>query len=89
LSKTFLLFQNYPNPFNPSTIISYQLPMTSNVSLKVYDILGRELVTLVNQRQSAGVYQVDFNATRFASGVYFYRLTANENSEIRKMMLMK
>jgi hypothetical protein len=87
--RTFELSQNYPNPFNPSTVISYQLPVVSEVSLKVYDLLGREVATLVNQRQEAGRYQVVFDASRLASGVYFYRLQAGAFVETRKMMVVR
>ena len=87
--RTFELSQNYPNPFNPSTVISYQLPVGSEVSLKVYDMLGRELQTLVNTRQDAGRYTVLFNATSLASGLYFYRLQAGTFVETRKMTLVK
>jgi hypothetical protein len=90
----FALYQNYPNPFNPSTAISYELSAKSQVSLKVYDVLGREVATLVDGEQNAGVYKVNFNAAGFASGVYFYRLAAVGNngktfSSVKKLMLMK
>ena len=92
--KSYALYQNYPNPFNPTTVISYQLSAVSNVTLKVYDVLGREVATLVNGRENAGVYKVNFNGSRFASGVYFYRLTASGNngktfSSIKKLVLVK
>ncbi len=89
MPRTFELGQNYPNPFNPSTVISYQLPVASEVSLKVYDVLGREVATLANGRQEAGRYSVSFNASGFASGVYFYRLQAGQFVQTRKMMLVK
>lgn len=85
----FKLEQNYPNPFNPSTTISYQLPASSAVSLKVFDMLGREVATLVNARQDAGRYQVSFNAASLASGIYFYRLQAGAFTQTNKMMLVK
>jgi hypothetical protein len=89
LPKVFALEQNYPNPFNPSTVMSYQLPVASNVSLKVYDVLGREVATLVNGRQEAGRYSVSFNAASFASGVYFYRLQAGNFVQTKKMIMVK
>jgi Secretion system C-terminal sorting domain len=89
----FALLQNYPNPFNPSTIISYQLAVNSRVTLKVYDILGKEVATLVNSRQNAGNYNVPFtagNATlNLSSGVYFYRLQAGSFVTTKKLILMK
>jgi len=85
----FLLQQNYPNPFNPTTAISYQLPAVSFVTLKVYDVLGREVVTLVNEKEAPGEYTVQFDASKLASGVYFYRLTTERFTHTRKMLLMK
>ncbi len=89
LPNRFLLSQNYPNPFNPSTMISYQLPADGYVTLKVFDILGREVRTLVNERQIAGDYSVIFNASSLPSGVYFDRLEARNSIETKKMVLMK
>jgi hypothetical protein len=94
----YLLQQNYPNPFNPETVISYQLPRSSRVNLKIYDMLGREISTLVNEKQSAGYYSVTFDSKGLPSGIYFYRLNArsvnaNDSSQpyqfIRKMILVK
>ena len=85
----FRLAQNYPNPFNPTTNITYVLPKTENVSLKVYDVLGREVATLVNEVKPAGVYTVPFNASNLASGVYFYKLQAGSFVQTKKMMLVK
>lgn len=85
----FSLEQNYPNPFNPATTIRYTLPVSEFVILKVYDILGREVAVLVNERQAAGVYQVDFNAGQLASGIYLYRITAGSFSGGRKMVVLK
>ena len=79
----------YPNPFNPSTRISYILPEKVDVSLKVYDILGNEITTLVDESQQPGKYEVEFTAKGLASGIYLYRLQAGSYSEIRKMILMK
>ncbi|MCS6989586.1 MAG: T9SS type A sorting domain-containing protein [Chloroherpetonaceae bacterium] len=89
IPRTFELSQNYPNPFNPTTVIGYQLPVASEVRLKIYDMLGREVATLVNERQEAGRYQAQFNASGLASGVYFYRLQAGSFAETKKMMLVK
>ncbi len=89
IPQNFLLEQNYPNPFNPSTQISYSIPSTEKVTLKVYDELGKEVSTLVNQEQAAGNYTVDFDASQFASGVYFYRIHAGNIIQMKKMILMK
>jgi hypothetical protein len=89
LPTEFSLSQNYPNPFNPSTTISYQLPVTSNVTLKIYDILGSEVATLVNQEQSVGNYKVDFNASHLSSGIYFYQVKAGSFVQTKKMILIK
>ena len=83
------LDQNYPNPFNPTTVVNYQLPTASDVKLVVYDILGREVAVLVNERKPAGNYQVTFDATRLSTGVYVYRLTTAEYTQCRKMVLAK
>jgi tetratricopeptide (TPR) repeat protein len=83
------LFANYPNPFNPSTVIKYQLSEASQVSLKVYDVMGREITTLVNSFQNKGSYDVIFNAKDLSSGIYFYKFNANGEQHINKMLLMK
>jgi hypothetical protein len=85
----FTLYQNYPNPFNPNTIISYGIPSNSHVSLTVYDILGRQVAVLVNEVQVPGTYKVNFNASNYASGVYFYRIVAGSHTAVQKMMLIK
>lgn len=94
----FSLSQNYPNPFNPSTVISYQLPISSDVTLKVYDILGNEIATLVNEYKPAGIYEVEFNTSShfglsgirgFSSGIYFYELKAGDFIQTMKMLLLK
>ena len=85
----FELLQNYPNPFNPSTVIQYKLAKTGNVRLTVFDLMGRQVGTLVNQAQGAGVYVVRFNASQLASGIYFYRLQTDGFSQIRKMLLIR
>ncbi|MDH3269120.1 MAG: T9SS type A sorting domain-containing protein, partial [Ignavibacteria bacterium] len=83
------LFQNFPNPFNPATTVKYQIPEFSFVTLKVYDVLGSEIVTLVNNGKPAGSYEVEFNATTLPSGVYFYRLQSGSFVETKKMILLK
>ena len=85
----YSLGQNYPNPFNPVTKITYTLPKTGNVLLKVYDILGREVTTLVNEVKQPGIYNVEFNASNYASGVYFYSITVNDYTAIKKMVVVK
>jgi len=85
----YVLDQNYPNPFNPMTTIRYSLPNAGNVSLKVYDLLGKEVTTLVNGYQQAGNYSVTFNASTLASGVYFYRLETGRHTLVKKMVLVR
>jgi len=87
--KDYSLSQNYPNPFNPTTKISFALPKSGFVSLKVYDLLGREIQTLVNEIKSAGNYGIDFNASSLNSGIYFYRLETEGFSQTMKMLLIK
>jgi hypothetical protein len=89
LPLDYSLFQNYPNPFNPSTNIEYSIPSESFVELKVYDILGNEVASLVNEQQQAGVYRADFTGENLPSGMYFARITANEFTQVIKMILMK
>ncbi|MCU0344177.1 MAG: T9SS type A sorting domain-containing protein [Ignavibacterium sp.] len=89
LPASFNLYQNYPNPFNPITTISYQLPVSGQVSLKVYDVLGKEIATLVNEEKPAGSYEVDFNAAGLSSGIYFYKLSAGRFVETKKMIYLK
>jgi hypothetical protein len=89
LPGTFSLSQNYPNPFNPSTKINYSIPEISFVTLKVYDVLGNEIAELVKEEKYAGNYSVDFKADALPSGTYFYKLTAGNFSETRKMILLK
>jgi len=89
IPNTFSLSQNYPNPFNPTTIIQYSIKEVSNVKLRVYDMLGREVKTLVNQQQSAGRYNIEFNAANLSSGVYFYRIEAGNFVASKKLLLLK
>jgi len=86
---SYKLSQNYPNPFNPSTVIDFQVPLTGLVTIKVYDIRGSEVATLLNEEKGSGKYRVTFNAAGLASGLYFYRITSNNFSETKKMMLLK
>jgi hypothetical protein len=85
----FILYRNYPNPFNPSPLISYHLPANVFVTLKVYDVLGKEVKTLVSEHQDAGNHSIQFNATNLSSGVYFYHIETGMNREIRKLLLLK
>ena len=93
--NNFILLQNYPNPFNPTTIIGYQLPSPNHVLLNVYDILGREVVTLVDKSQPAGIYEIEFNPgsiqnlTGLKSGVYYYRLEAGSYVNTKKLVYIK
>jgi hypothetical protein len=85
----YKLSQNYPNPFNPVTKINFEVPKQGLVTLKVYDIMGREITTLVNEVKSPGSYNVDFDASRLSSGTYFYKLSAGNFIETKKMLLIK
>ena len=89
LPISYNLHQNYPNPFNPVTRIEYEIPAKSFVNLKIFDILGREISTLVNKEQNGGTYEVDFNGSGLASGVYFYRLTTEKFTDTKKMVLIR
>ena len=89
ISENFSLFQNYPNPFNPATNIKYQIANNSFVELKIYSILGKEITTLVNEKQKPGTYEVTFDGSGLSSGIYFYRLITEGFSETRKMILLK
>ena len=89
IPKSYGISQNYPNPFNPTTMIDYQLPLNSYVTLKVYDILGREVAILINGKQNVGYYSTTFNGTKLTSGVYFYMLQAGSFIETKKLVLLK
>jgi hypothetical protein len=89
ITKAFSLSQNYPNPFNPSTTIEFDLPKTSEVTLKIFNILGEEVATLVSDRLSAGSYSYDWDANNLASGIYLYKLQTGDYVETRKMVLMR
>lgn len=85
----FELLQNYPNPFNPTTNIKYSIAKNGFVTLKVFDVLGKEVTTLVSEYQTGGVYSIDWNASKYSSGIYFYKITTNEFSDVKKMVLVK
>jgi hypothetical protein len=85
----FELMQNYPNPFNPSTVIRYNLPISGNVTLKVFDLLGKEVAVLVNEHKPAGTYEIEFNGMGLSSGTYFYQITAGNYSSTKKLVLIK
>ena len=91
--KSFKLNQNFPNPFNPSTTIRFELPLSGLVTLKIYDVLGNEVTTLVNEEKPAGEYEIDFNTSTInhhpSSGVYFYQLKAGSFIKTKKMILIK
>jgi len=92
IPQTFELFQNYPNPFNPTTKIRFQIPLRNGrdrILLKIYDALGREIETLVNEQLNPGTYEIDWNASKFSSGVYFYSLTGGTFTQTRKMVVLK
>ncbi len=89
IPKVYALNQNFPNPFNPSTKISYQISKSEFVSLKVYDILGNEVSTLVNEKKSPGNYEINFDASSLSSGVYFYQIKAGNFVQTKKMTLIK
>lgn len=85
----FALYQNYPNPFNPSTRIVYGVPKKSILSIKLFDFLGRELLTLIEEEKGPGLYEVEFNASSLSSGIYFYVLQSGSTSLMKKMILIK
>ena len=87
--ENFEFLQNYPNPFNPRTVISVQLPVSGEVLLKVYDVMGREVQTLVNERLNAGTYSVTFDGSNLSSGVYFYKLQSGDFTSVKRMVLIK
>jgi hypothetical protein len=85
----FRLEQNYPNPFNPTTVIGYRLSAISNVKLSIYDLRGKPVAILVKDRQNAGYHQVEWDASRFASGLYYYRIQAGGFVQVKKMVLIR
>ena len=89
IPDNFRLYQNYPNPFNPETSIKYQVTKTSNVKLIIFDVLGNEVATLVNEKQSPGTYEVNWNVAHHPSGIYLYRLIAGDFQDTKRMILLK
>jgi hypothetical protein len=89
LPLDYSLDQNYPNPFNPTTTIRYAIPEDNFVSIKLYHVLGNEVITLVNEQKQAGRYEMLFNASNIASGVYYYQINSGNFTQTRKLMLMK
>ncbi|MFH1422421.1 MAG: T9SS type A sorting domain-containing protein, partial [Planctomycetota bacterium] len=85
----YVLQQNYPNPFNPATNIKYNLPQDSFVELKIFDVLGREITTLVNEKQESGNYSIQFDASNLPSGIYIYRIVSGKFTQTKKMILLK
>jgi hypothetical protein len=83
------LAQNYPNPYNPTTLIEYSMPTSSNAILKIYNVLGKLITTLVNENQEVGIYKINFDASRLSNGVYFYKIQAGSYTETKKMLLIK
>ncbi|MBK8944080.1 MAG: T9SS type A sorting domain-containing protein [Ignavibacteriae bacterium] len=89
IKTDFILYQNYPNPFNPSTKINFSIPTKSIITLKIFDILGNEIETLINQEKALGNYVIDFNAKHLSSGIYFYKLQVENFSQSKKFVLLK
>ncbi len=89
IPQKFSLSQNYPNPFNPVTKIKFSIQVTENVSLTIYDVLGRKITTLVNSELQPGNYEVNFDAGKYSSGIYFFTLSAGSFSETKKMLMVK
>jgi len=87
--NNFIIKQNYPNPFNPSTKIKYSIPHSENMTLKIYDVLGRQITTLVNEEKPAGNYTIEFDGSSLPSGVYFYQIQAGNFIGTMKMLLVK
>ena len=89
ITNSYSLSQNYPNPFNPSTHINYAVPNDGFVTLKVFDILGREVSTLVDEFKKAGFYEFNYDASKLTSGMYFYKINSRNFSDVKKMVLIK
>ena len=89
IPKEYKLYQNYPNPFNPSTTINFDIIKSGNVKIVLYDVLGREVKTIVNENAEPGKFKVVFNADNFASGLYFYKITSNDFTAVKKLLIVK
>jgi hypothetical protein len=89
IPANFALYQNYPNPFNPVTKINFDIPKSSHVNLRIFDVLGREVAVLVNENMKPGKYEAEWNASQFASGVYFYEINTDDFRDVKKMILIK
>jgi hypothetical protein len=89
IPRDFVLYPAYPNPFNPSTTLSFSMPVDANVSLKIYDVMGRHVATLINGWRDVGTYHPQFDASDLTSGVYFYRLETQKFTQTKKMVLLK
>jgi len=89
LVSVYKLYQNFPSPFNPTTTVKYQIPEISFVTLNIYDVLGNEIASLVNEEKPAGNFEVEFNATDLSSGIYYYKLVAGNFVDVKKMLLLK
>jgi len=89
IAEGYSLSQNYPNPFNPSTIINFSLPVKSFVTIKVYDVNGKEIAELINNEKQTGAHSIEFNGANLSRAVYYYKLTAGDFSQVRKMILVK
>ncbi|MEZ4689469.1 MAG: T9SS type A sorting domain-containing protein [Ignavibacteria bacterium] len=89
IPSEYNVFQNYPNPFNPVTKIKYEIPVNGNVSIKIFDINGRLIKTLLNENRNAGGYEIEFNGENFSSGVYYYKIESGNYSQVKKMILLK
>jgi hypothetical protein len=89
IPETYLLEQNYPNPFNSSTIIKFHIPKKENITIKLYDILGRDVLTLLKETKSPGIYQIELNASALPSGIYFYTLISGSFTSSKRLVLLK
>ena len=89
IPTVYKLYNNYPNPFNPKTMIKYDIPKNSNVRIVIYDVLGKEVETIVNEKKTGGSYEIQWDASKYASGAYFYKIEAGDFTESKKMVLIK